>query len=47
VVEKREYFRKKKDEPEDAPRKLKTVYAQISHAKKWPGKCLRSAAARR
>jgi hypothetical protein len=38
VVEKREYFRKKKDEPEDAPRKLKTVYAQISHAKKWPGK---------
>jgi hypothetical protein len=38
VVEKREYFRKKKDEPKDAPRKLKTVYAQISHAKKWPGK---------
>jgi hypothetical protein len=38
VVEKREYFRKKKDEPEDAQRKLKTVYAQISHAKKWPGK---------
>jgi hypothetical protein len=38
VVEKCEYFRKKKDEPEDAPRKLKTVYAQISHAKKWPGK---------
>jgi hypothetical protein len=32
VVEKREYFRKKKDEPEDAPSKLKTVYAQISHA---------------
>jgi prefoldin subunit 5 len=38
VVEKREYFRKKKDEPDDAPRKLKAVYAQISHAKKWPGK---------
>ena len=36
VVEKREYFRKKKGEPDDAPRKLKEVYQQISHAKKWP-----------
>jgi hypothetical protein len=36
VVEKREYFRKKKGEPENAERKLKEVYQQISHAKKWP-----------
>ena len=36
VVEKREYFRKKKGEPENAERKLKEVYKQISHAKKWP-----------
>jgi hypothetical protein len=36
VVEKREYFRKKKGEPEGAERKLKEVYQQISHAKKWP-----------
>jgi flagellar biosynthesis chaperone FliJ len=36
VVEKREYFRKKKGEPDDAPKKLKAVYQQISHAKKWP-----------
>jgi DNA repair exonuclease SbcCD ATPase subunit len=37
VVEKREYFRLKKGQPE-SERKLKTVYAQISHAKKWPGR---------
>ncbi|GHU35011.1 Plasmid recombination enzyme type 2 [Clostridia bacterium] len=36
VVEKREYFRKKKGEPENAERKVKEVYQQISHAKKWP-----------
>ncbi|GHU87257.1 Plasmid recombination enzyme type 2 [Clostridia bacterium] len=38
VVEKREYYRKKKDEPEGAPKKLKAVYTQLSHAKKWPQK---------
>jgi DNA repair exonuclease SbcCD ATPase subunit len=35
VVEKREYFRQKKGAPE-SERKLKAVYSQISHAKKWP-----------
>ena len=35
VVEKREYFRQKKGEPE-SERKLKAVYTQVSHAKKWP-----------
>jgi hypothetical protein len=37
VVEKREYFRQKKGSPE-SERKLKAVYNQISHSKKWPGK---------
>jgi prefoldin subunit 5 len=36
VVEKREYFRRKKGEPENAERKLKAVYQQVSHSKKWP-----------
>jgi hypothetical protein len=36
VVEKTEYYRRRKNEPEDAPRKVKAVYQQISHAKKWP-----------
>ncbi|MCL2055980.1 MAG: plasmid recombination protein [Oscillospiraceae bacterium] len=35
VVEKREYFRQKKGEAE-GERKLKAVYTQVSHAKKWP-----------
>jgi prefoldin subunit 5 len=38
VVEKVEYFRRKKSEPEDAPRREKERYMQLSHAKKWPGK---------
>jgi hypothetical protein len=38
VVEKVEYFRRKKGEPEDAPRREKTRYWQLSHAKKWPRK---------
>jgi DNA repair exonuclease SbcCD ATPase subunit len=37
VVEKREYFRQKKGAPE-SERKLKAVYSQISHAKKWPNR---------
>ena len=36
VVEKTEYYRRRKNEPEDAPHKVKAVYQQISHAKKWP-----------
>jgi chemotaxis protein histidine kinase CheA len=36
VVEKTEYYRRRKNEPDDAPRKVKAVYQQISHAKKWP-----------
>jgi hypothetical protein len=39
VVEKREYFRKKKGEPEGAERKLKAVYQQVSLSKKYPIKC--------
>lgn len=35
VVEKVEYFRKKKGDP-DGERKVKAVYAQVSHSKKWP-----------
>jgi chaperonin cofactor prefoldin len=38
VVEKVEYFRRKKGEPEDTPRREKARYMQLSHAKKWPGK---------
>jgi chaperonin cofactor prefoldin len=38
VVEKVEYYRRKKGEPEDAPRREKERYMQLSHAKKWPGK---------
>jgi hypothetical protein len=38
AVEKHEYYRRKKGEPEDAPRRLKCSYFQLSHAKKWPGK---------
>jgi hypothetical protein len=35
VVEKRDYYKKRKGEPE-GERKLKAVYMQVSHAKKWP-----------
>jgi prefoldin subunit 5 len=38
VVEKVEYYRRRKSEPEDAPRREKERYMQLSHAKKWPGK---------
>jgi hypothetical protein len=36
VVEKRDYCRKKKGEPENAERKFKAIYQQANHSKKWP-----------
>ena len=38
VVEKVDYYRRKKGEPEDAPLREKSRFMQMSHAKKWPGR---------